>query len=278
MNIDEYRQIVAEEKARSQSTTQTAPTGTPSTEANQPPQTPPQTATTPEPPAQTETKPEVKPIVLDGQEITSEQIKEWKNGYLRQSDYTKKTQELAKSRRELEQAVQVYNAVAQNPQIAQALVQQVPILDPQVARIQELEAQYYDKVVENEVATLSAKYPDFNVQEVMQLAVDRKLNSLEDAYFVNKALKQTASPASSSTPPVTSTPPVAQATPDLVKQIVDMVKAELQPPPDTSSLITNQGGNAPTNTNSPQLTPEQMKTATMFNMSPEEYAKWANKK
>jgi len=35
---------------------------------------------------------------LDGEKITAAQIKEWKQGYMRQDDYTRKTQELAKAK------------------------------------------------------------------------------------------------------------------------------------------------------------------------------------
>lgn len=40
--------------------------------------------------------------LIDDEEITLDQIREWKNGYLRQSDYTQKTQSLAAERKELE--------------------------------------------------------------------------------------------------------------------------------------------------------------------------------
>jgi len=40
--------------------------------------------------------------LIDDEEITLDQIREWKNGYLRQSDYTQKTQNLSAQRKELE--------------------------------------------------------------------------------------------------------------------------------------------------------------------------------
>jgi len=40
-------------------------------------------------------------IEIDGEKLTPDQIKEWKAGYLRQQDYTKKTQELAEEKRKL---------------------------------------------------------------------------------------------------------------------------------------------------------------------------------
>lgn len=40
-------------------------------------------------------------IELDGEKLTPQQIKEYKAGYMRQQDYTKKTQELAQAKREI---------------------------------------------------------------------------------------------------------------------------------------------------------------------------------
>ena len=40
--------------------------------------------------------------------ISVDEIKEWKQGYLRQSDYTRKTQSLASQRQEYEDAVNLY--------------------------------------------------------------------------------------------------------------------------------------------------------------------------
>ena len=41
-------------------------------------------------------------------DYTVDELKEFKNGYLRQSDYTKKTQELARQREEANDALEVY--------------------------------------------------------------------------------------------------------------------------------------------------------------------------
>jgi hypothetical protein len=42
-------------------------------------------------------------VDLDGEEITSKQIKEWKSGHMMQSDYTRKTQELSDERKNLDE-------------------------------------------------------------------------------------------------------------------------------------------------------------------------------
>ena len=63
-------------------------------------------------------------IELDGEQLTLEQIREFKQGYLRQSDYTKKTQILAQERERLKEAVELYDYLQSNPEIAQRLVEE----------------------------------------------------------------------------------------------------------------------------------------------------------
>ena len=41
---------------------------------------------------------------VDGEKVTAEQLREWKQGYMRTQDYTKKTQEIAEAKRELSRA------------------------------------------------------------------------------------------------------------------------------------------------------------------------------
>jgi hypothetical protein len=53
--------------------------------------------------------------------VKVDDIKEWKLGYMRQSDYTRKTQEIARQRNETKDALDVYNFLKSNPTIAQAL-------------------------------------------------------------------------------------------------------------------------------------------------------------
>lgn len=51
-----------------------------------------------------ETEPEAPRVRLkDGTEVTLDEVEDWRKGTLRQSDYTRKTQELATSRKEIEQ-------------------------------------------------------------------------------------------------------------------------------------------------------------------------------
>ena len=147
MNIMEYRALkeqVAQEEQQSnsqgeQSNVQTQQTATtPTTQTNQ------VEAQASEPThqkgeqtsAQTEPSPTQKaePQVPEFLEINGEKIPvdELKNGYLRQSDYTKKTQELSKTKRDLEYAQKLYDAFSKDPELAQQLSQQfnLPYVDP----------------------------------------------------------------------------------------------------------------------------------------------------
>lgn len=53
-------------------------------------------------------------VTVDGEELTVP-LGEVLNGYTRQADYTRKTQQLAEQRREAEEALQVYQALRTNP-------------------------------------------------------------------------------------------------------------------------------------------------------------------
>lgn len=52
---------------------------------------------------------------IDGEKVKLSQIKEWKKGYMLQSDYTTKTQELAQQRKELEDLIKFADYLKSNP-------------------------------------------------------------------------------------------------------------------------------------------------------------------
>lgn len=76
---------------------------------------------TEEQPSETETVPETpKKFFLGDEEVTEEQVKEWKLGYLRTEDYTRKNQAVAEERRQLEE-------LAKNPaQVVMDAINQAP--------------------------------------------------------------------------------------------------------------------------------------------------------
>ena len=77
-----------------------------------------------------EEEPEPVYTTPDGEEVTLDELK---RGYLRQSDYTKKTQEIAQAR---QQAVQAFQAVEQhNNVVAEHLHMALGVLEPQLAEL-----------------------------------------------------------------------------------------------------------------------------------------------
>lgn len=126
--------------------------------------------------------------------VSIEDIKEWRQGYLRQSDYTRKTTELAKTRKEMEDAVILYEYLKANPHVAQKLKEtEVAQVKPEIAnrfdptfnRVEQLEAKIAGYELDMEINRLKTKYPDFNEVAVLQEASKRGITDLE---FIHKAL------------------------------------------------------------------------------------------
>lgn len=127
---------------------------------------------------------------IDNEEYTIEQLKEFRNGYLRNSDYTKKTQELSKQRNEVKELMEVKQFLAQHPEKFEAVknildetdqLQQKEekgnISSKEAERLEDLEL----KIAEMD---LKSKYKDIDAKTlnaVERYAVINNLN-LEEAY------------------------------------------------------------------------------------------------
>jgi hypothetical protein len=141
-------------------------------------------------------------LTIDGEDVEVT-LEEMAKSYLRQSDYTKKTQEVATLRKEAERALNLQRALEANPREAIAAlashfgvsfadnVEDDSYDDPQAERIRELErklasleARDRQDSVEREVQTLLSKYEDedIDVEAVMRHAIDHGFPSLEAAY------------------------------------------------------------------------------------------------
>lgn len=124
----------------------------------------------------TEAETEVKTYEIDGVSYTSDEIKEWKQNGLRQSDYTKKTQELASQRRQLEElGTSIPNQSDTNTD---------------TDRIARLERDLATKELDETISALKVKYPDFDEIKVLTEAQRRKLYSNEDLDFVYRATRE----------------------------------------------------------------------------------------
>lgn len=267
MNIDEYRELVAQEAKQAESqaeqpasvvetpaevVTETVEQSAPApTDAPEPTQTETQTQTTQAPSV----------IEIDGKEVP---IDELKGGYLRQQDYTRKTQELAREREKAKVAQQYFDVINARPDIAKQFAENfnLPYIDPEKAKVSELETKYQDLLLERDVELLSVKYPDFDSKSVLKFAYDEKIDKLENAYLLLKAKEGGG-----------SKPQEVDVT-ALTEQIRQQVMQEIQSNVDTGSLIGKGGSTKPVTPNVPQLSPAELKVATAMGLTPAEYQKY----
>ena len=142
-------------------------------------------------------------VKIDGAEhqVTLEELQQ---GYQRQADYTRKTQELASERQRLQQAEPIVAALKADPQgtldaLGGALgVQGNPGTqddmswedeDPTTQRVAQLEAQvayqaktHRQQALDKEVTRLKGVYGEFDERELFQHALNNKIANLEAAY------------------------------------------------------------------------------------------------
>lgn len=128
-------------------------------------------------------------------DFTVDELKEFKNGYLRQSDYTRKTQELARQREEAKDALEVYEYLRNNPHLVNSLLQMdngnvnpvVQKATPENAMIQQILHTQKAMEIEMKLNELKSKYGN----DIDEVALFQKANQLktEDLEFVYKALQ-----------------------------------------------------------------------------------------
>jgi hypothetical protein len=224
-----------------------------------------------EPAVEQPTEP-VIPSKIEIEGIGELDIDEIKQGYLRQSDYTQKTQELAEQRKEMDEIQQFYNFFEMNPHLMEILdkaiqeqnieVNQPEVVDPNLARIQELE----QKIA---LVDLKGKYSDVNEQEILAKAQELGVNDLE---FVYKALKaDTVSPAPTFDIEKLKQELMQELMPSLKSKALEEAQQELS---STQSIVTGGGNTPPTVEQPVHLTQDEMKVARMMGMSAEEYHKY----
>jgi len=147
------------------------------------------------------------PIKVDGEEI-SIPLTEAISGYQRQADYTRKTQELAQQRQELQFASALQAALERDPSATidllashygisrQAAADMVADnygmdedYDPQTAKLREIdqrisrfEEMQSQQEIEKEISRLQTRYEDFDVNEVVTAALRLGTTDLEGTY------------------------------------------------------------------------------------------------
>lgn len=198
-------------------------------------------------------------INLDGEQLTLEQIKEFKQGYLRQSDYTKKTQILAQERERLKEAVELYEYLQSNPEIAQKLVEE----DTGVKNIAPTQENQMLKDLSYKIATieldaqlnnLKAKDPDLDEIELLTIANQRGVN-IDDAYNIYRGLNFDK---------------ILER--KLKEQSANLTK-QIQQNGNVTKTLISDADKANKNANY-GLSDAQLNMAKKLGMTPEEYAKW----
>lgn len=188
-------------------------------------------------------------------------LDELKNGYLRQSDYTRKTQDVSRKAKEVEEAVAIYEQLKLNPQITQQIFKpgQVPAtLDPTQSKLIEVENKLYDMMLEREIESLQSKYSDFEVKEVLEMAQSKNITNLEDAYVLAKSHKQKP-----------------QTTDEVKKQLREEILKEIeQERSATHSIISSGDSVSVIKDNTPVLSEVERNVARKMKMSEADYAKW----
>jgi hypothetical protein len=162
---------------------------------------------------------------IDGEEMTIEQIRELKKGNMRQSDYTKKTQELADQRKEIEK---LRVELESSPEAEGKVMKE---------KMDKLEYELASKELETELTMLKEKYPDFD--EVKVLTEANKRGMTTDLEFIYKATREVSQ----------STIDVEAEKQKAIDEYKKSIQAELQKNTDATSgsIITSEPGTVPTN-------------------------------
>lgn len=219
----------------------------------------------------TESTNDIDTIKVGGEEYTLDEIREFKQGYLRQSDYTKKTQEIARQREEYKEAIELYEYLKSNPYALEALKSDEYIdpniqekasqLTPEMQKIRELEMHIAQKDLDNEISNLKEKYSDFDEVKVLQEAEKRGITDLE---FVYKALRDDDK---------VDTEKIKR---EAVEEAKREIMSEIAKNKDiTKTLIGNESEKA--QAKDITLTPAQRRVANGMGLSEAEYAEWLNK-
>lgn len=261
MNIEQYRAMVAEEKDGTQEIEQPD-----KTENIEPEQGEAKSEAEEIEVEETEGIEEEEFIEIDGEKID---IDELRNGYLRQSDYTKKTQRLAEEKRELEDALRFYEDVRNNPAAIESLRENVDIprtADPNQAHLVELERELYDMKLENEINLMQSKYDDFEVVDVLNFASENNMTNLEDAYMLHKARSGGANTATKNTSKIDI---------DSIKEeLLQEIKEEFKEEGSTSSIISSKQVGNVDKVDEIRITEKEQKIAKSMGLTSSEYVKW----
>lgn len=197
-------------------------------------------------------------------DFTVDELKEFRNGYLRQSDYTRKTQELARQREEAQDALELYDYLRDNPQMVEALMkmdnganaQTIQRATPENAMMQQIIHTQKAMEIEMRLNELKSKYGnDIDEVALFQKANQMKTNDLE---FVYKALQYDNLLAEKQQAQQTAANSL-QAEIDANKKAV-------------STIVSPRQSNVVTQT--PTLSADEKRVAALMGLSESDYLKW----
>lgn len=207
-------------------------------------------------------------IEINGEEFT---IDELKQGYMRQSDYTKKTQEVSRRERQVEEAIKFMEKVQSNPQVAEELSThlEMPNLDPSNSRYRDLEDRYFELLINSEVQRLTDKYGSFDVDAVLDVVREHGIEDLEVAYHVVKSREGGGQQGNNID--------VKALEEKLREEILSELTARQESEADTSTIV-GSGTGEQIKSNEPKLSKAELKVAKAMGLSPKDYATWRDGK
>lgn len=130
-------------------------------------------------------------VTIDGKQVSLEQVREWEKGYMRQDDYTRKTQEFARQRdsKPEPQPQRPPVQLTKEQESAKQLLEQMGVafkdeFKPTAEQVRQLQERIEDQVVEKEMTDLRQEFElsKDQVREVVRFAYEEGLPSLKMAY------------------------------------------------------------------------------------------------
>src|SRR5438552_6166070 len=138
-------------------------------------------------------------LTIDGQAVKVESLEDLEKGFLRQADYTRKTQEVAAARQQLAPIFQLVQALDEDPKAAltylanqlgvdltsQEVVEEGPLtqFDQRLAAVeQERALANARQEIVSELNGQASQYGEFDQDALIQYAVEHKIASLPLAY------------------------------------------------------------------------------------------------
>lgn len=197
---------------------------------------------------------------IETQELTPEQIKE-----LYEKHFQPETPQEPELNEELQNALELYKYLEENPHLVQAMREVDPtgyqqlnnhVPDELTRKVQELEEFIQEQKFNTYISELKTQYKDFDEDKVIEFAEQHEIYDLEIAY---KALK------------ADSVKPTDE------QALREQIKKEIMEELKNNSIATQTiiGSNTkPIEDNTPSLSARELRIAKAMGMSNEEYAKW----